>query len=98
MIDRHTVIAKNVKFLAKNFLFASRKALEHFGKAIEVSRNIGSNSALFLAYLELGLFHGMNGKKESAKECLRAAIVILEKGGPSPRLEQAKEALAFLGG
>jgi len=42
------------------------------------------------------LFHKWNKENEQAKECLKAAIEILEKGGPSPNLEQAKEALASL--
>ena len=91
-----SIMRKNIRFLAKNVPFASRKAVEHFSRAIEMSRLIGAKSVLCLAYMDLGLFHKGNKENEHAKECLKAAIEILEKGGPSPNLEQAKEALASL--
>jgi tetratricopeptide (TPR) repeat protein len=93
-----SIITKNIRFLAKNVPFASRKAVEHFSRAIETSRLIGANSVLCLAYMDLGLFHKRNKENEQAKECLKAAIEILEKAGPSPNLEQAREALASLKG
>jgi class 3 adenylate cyclase/tetratricopeptide (TPR) repeat protein len=93
-----SVMTKNIRFLAKNVPFASRKAMEHFSRAIEVSKSIGANSVLCLAYMDLGLFHKWNKENEQAKECLKAAIEILEKSGPSPNLEQAREALASLKG
>jgi class 3 adenylate cyclase/tetratricopeptide (TPR) repeat protein len=92
-----SVMTKNIRFLTKNVPFASRKAVEHFSRAIEVSRVIGQKSALCQAYMDLGFFHKWNKETEQAKECLKAAIEILEKGGPSPNLEQAGEALASLG-
>jgi class 3 adenylate cyclase/tetratricopeptide (TPR) repeat protein len=92
-----SIMTKNIRFLAKNVPFASRKAVEHFSRAIEVSRVIGEKSVLCQAYMDLGLFHKWNKENEQAKECLKAAIEILEKGGPSPNLEQAREALASLG-
>jgi len=92
-----SIMTKNVRFLAKNVPFASRKTVEHFSRAIEVSRLIGAKAILCLAYMDLGLFHKWNKENEQAKECLKAAIEILEKSGPSPNLEQAKEALASLG-
>jgi class 3 adenylate cyclase/tetratricopeptide (TPR) repeat protein len=92
-----SIMTKNIRFLAKNVPFASRKAVEHFSRAIEVSRVIGEKSVLCQAYMDLGLFHKWNKENEQAKECLKAATEILEKGGPSPNLEQAREALASLG-
>jgi len=92
-----SIMAKNIGFLAKNVPFASRKAVEHFSRAIEMSRLIGTKEILFKAYMDLGLFHKRNKENEQAKECLKAAIEILEMGGTSPNLEQAKEALASLG-
>jgi tetratricopeptide (TPR) repeat protein len=92
-----SIMAKNIGFLAKNVPFASRKAVEHLSRAIELSRVIGEVSVLGLAYMDLGLFHAWNKESEQAKECLKAAVEILEKNGPSPNLEQAREALASLG-
>jgi len=92
-----SIMTKNIRFLAKNVPFASRKAVEHFSRAIEMSRLIGAKAVLCLAYMDLGLFHKWNKENEQAKECLKAAIEILEKGGPSRNLEQAREALASLG-
>jgi tetratricopeptide (TPR) repeat protein len=91
-----STMTKNIRFLAKNVPFAYRKAVEHYGRAIELARAIGENSVLCLAYLDLGLFHKRNKENEQAKECLKAAIEVLEEGGPSPNLEQAREALASL--
>jgi class 3 adenylate cyclase/tetratricopeptide (TPR) repeat protein len=93
-----SVMAKNIRFLAKNVPFASRKAVEHFSRAIEMSRLTGQKGVLCLAYMDRGLFHKWNKENEQAKECLKAAIEILEKSGPSPNLEQAREALASLKG
>jgi len=91
-----SIMTKNIRFLAKNVPFASRKAVEHFSRAIEMSRLTGQKGVLCLVYMDLGLFHKWNKENEQAKECLKAAIEILEKSGPSPNLEQAREALASL--
>jgi tetratricopeptide (TPR) repeat protein len=93
-----SIMTKNIRFLAKNVPFASTKAVEHFSKAIEMSRLIGQRAILCLAYIDLGLFHKLKKENEQAKECLKAAIEILEKSGPSPNLEQAREALASING
>jgi tetratricopeptide (TPR) repeat protein len=92
-----SIMAKNIRFLAKNVPFASRKAVEHFSRAIEMSRLTGQKGVLCLVYMDLGLFHKRNKENEQAKECLKAAIEILERSGPSPNLEQSREALASLG-
>ena len=92
-----SIMAKNIRFLAKNVPFASRKAMEHFNRAIEVSKSIGMNSVLCLAYMDVGLFHKWKKENKQAKECLKAAIEILERSGASPSLEQARDALASLG-
>jgi tetratricopeptide (TPR) repeat protein len=92
-----SVMAKNIRFLAKNVPFASRKTVEHLSRAIELSKSIGANSVLLTAYMQLGLFHKSKKENEQAKECFKAAIEIFEKVGPSPNLEQAREALASLG-
>jgi class 3 adenylate cyclase/tetratricopeptide (TPR) repeat protein len=91
-----SIMTKNIRFLAKNVPFASRKAVEHFSRAIEMSRLTGQKGVLCLVYMDLGLFHKWNKENEQAKECLKAAIEILGESGPSPNLEQAREALASL--
>jgi tetratricopeptide (TPR) repeat protein len=93
-----SIMTKNIRFLAKNVPFASRKAMEHFSRAIEVSKSLGMNSVLCPAYMDVGLFHKWKKENEQAKECVEAAIEILEKSGPSPSLERAREALASLKG
>jgi tetratricopeptide (TPR) repeat protein len=93
-----SIMTKNIRFLANNVPFASRKAVEHFSRAIEMSRLIGEKGVLCAAYMDLGLFNKWKKENEQAKECLKAAIEILEKSGPSPNLEQAGEALASLKG
>ncbi len=92
------IMTKNIRFLAKNVPFASNKAAEHFNRAIEASRLINAKSALCLAHLDLGLLHKWRKESEQAKTSFEATIDILEKGGAGPNLEQAKEALASLGG
>ena len=92
-----SIITKNIRFLARNVPFASKKAVEHFSRAIELARMIGEKSVLCLAYLDLGLIHKWSKENEKAEECLKAAIEILEESGSSPSLEQAREALVSLG-
>jgi class 3 adenylate cyclase/tetratricopeptide (TPR) repeat protein len=92
-----SIMTKNLRFLAKTVPFAYRRALEHYGRAIELARAIGENSVLCVAYLDLGLFHKRNKENEQAKECLKAAIELLEESGASPNLERARDALASLG-
>ena len=49
-----SVMAKNIGFLVKNVPFASKKAEEHFIKAIELLKEIGVKGYLGLSYLSLG--------------------------------------------
>jgi tetratricopeptide (TPR) repeat protein len=92
------VMRRNIRFLARNLPFASRKAIEHFRRAIKISEEIGANSLLSSAYLDLGLFHKGRGEVNEAQESLRAAIVLLEDAALSHRLNEGREALATLEG
>jgi class 3 adenylate cyclase/tetratricopeptide (TPR) repeat protein len=91
-----SAMAKNIGFLIQNVPFASKKAEEHFNRAIEVSREIGAKRTMGEAYLDLGLLYKMKGKTGQAKKCVSEAIQIFEQTEAEGFLKQAKEALASL--
>jgi tetratricopeptide (TPR) repeat protein len=91
-----STVAKNIGFLVKNVPFASRKAEEHFNRAIEVAKEIGAKGTMGMAYLDLGLLHRTKGKTEQARECICEAIQIFEQTEAEEFLKQAKEALASI--
>lgn len=90
-------MAKNIGFLIKNVPFASKKAEEHFNRAIEVAKEIGAKGTMGMAYLDLGLLYRIKGKTEQARKCISEAIQIFERTEAEEFLKQAKEALAALG-
>jgi tetratricopeptide (TPR) repeat protein len=92
-----SIMAKNIGFLMKNVPFASKKAVEHFNRAIEVSKKIGAKGPLGLAYLDLGMFYKSKKETDQARACLAEAIRIFEQNGAKIYLKQGKEALASLG-
>jgi tetratricopeptide (TPR) repeat protein len=94
---RLSIIAKNVGFLMKNVPFASKKAEDHFNKAIEVAKEIGAKGVLGQVYLNLGLLHKAKGRTEQAKKCISEAIQLFETSEAEAYLKQAKEAMASLG-
>jgi tetratricopeptide (TPR) repeat protein len=89
-----SIMAKNIGFLVKNVPFASKKAEDHFNKAIEVAKEIGAKGTMGMAYLDLGLLHRTKGKTDQAKKCISEAIDIFEQTEAEGFLKQAKEALA----
>ena len=91
-----STMAKNIGFLIKNVPFASKKAEEHFNRAIEMAKEIGAKGTMGMAYLDLGLLYKMKGKTEQAKNCISVAIRIFEETEAEGFLKQAKEALASL--
>ena len=91
-----SIMAKNVGFLMKNVPIASKKAVEHFSKAIEVSKKISAKGPLGLAYLDLGMFYKSKKETDKARACLAEAIRIFEQNGAEIYLKQGKEALASL--
>jgi len=93
-----STMTKNIGFLIKNVPFASKKAEDHFSRAIEVAKEIGAKGTMGMAYLDLGLLHKMKGKTEQAKKCLSEAIQIFEQCEAEGFLKQAKEALASFAG
>jgi class 3 adenylate cyclase/tetratricopeptide (TPR) repeat protein len=91
-----SAMAKNIGFLVKNVPFASKKAEEHYNRAIEVAKEIGAKRTMGEAYLDLSLLYRMKGKTEQAKKYISEAIQIFEQTGAEGFLKQAKEALASL--
>jgi len=91
-----STMAKNIGFLIKNVPFATKKAEEHFNRAIEVAQEIGAKSTMGRAYLDLGLLYRMKGKTEQAKKCICEAIQIFEQTEAEGFLKQAREALPSL--
>ena len=91
-----STMAKNIGFLIQNVPFASKKAEEHFNRAIEVSEGIGAKRWTAQAYLDLGLLYRTKGKTEQAKKCISEAIQIFEQTESEGFLKQAREALASL--
>ena len=86
---------KNIGFLAKNIPFAAKKAEEHLNKSIEVSREIGANSPLALALMDLGVLHRTKKRLEKAQECISEAAKIYEQCKAEAYLKQANEALEY---
>jgi len=91
-----SIIAKNVGFLVKNVPFASKKAEEHFNKAIELFQEIGAKGFLGQAYLSLGLFYKAIKRTDQAKQCILKAINVFQECESEGYIKQANEALDSL--
>ena len=87
-------LARNIRFIMRNFLVAGRKAEENLKRSAEVARSIGAIGILGQAFLGLGLLYKEKGKPEEAETYLLEAIKAFEKCGAAGYLTQAKEALA----
>jgi tetratricopeptide (TPR) repeat protein len=92
-----STMTRNIGFLVKNVPFASKRAEDHFNKAIEVAKETGSNGLLGMAHLGLGRLHGAKGRKNQARECICTAIELFEQCEAEGYLKQAREALESLG-
>ena len=91
-----SIIARNFAFLVKNVPFASRKAKNHYNKAIESAKEISANGVQGQAYLGLGHLYISEGKKDKAMECISSAIQLFELCGAEPFLKRAKKARASM--
>jgi class 3 adenylate cyclase/tetratricopeptide (TPR) repeat protein len=91
-----SVMAKNVSFLMKNVPVASKKAEEHYQKAIELSEEIGANGYRGISYLGLGQFYQARKKTDQARQYIGRAVEILEECEAEHFLQQAKQALKSL--
>ncbi|HDH98800.1 MAG TPA: hypothetical protein ENF70_06690 [Deltaproteobacteria bacterium] len=92
-----STMAKNVGFILKDVPSASKKAEEHFNKAIEAAKEIGAMTLVGIALHELALLHIAIKKNDKARICLTEAIEVLEQCGSEGGLKLAKEAMAALG-
>ena len=92
-----SIMARNVGFILKNVPSAGKKAEDHFKKAIEVAKEMGANTILGRALLDLGLLYRARGKSDQAGKCLTEAIQIFERCELETLVNRAKEALGFLG-
>ena len=93
---RLSVMAKNVGFLMKNVPVASKKAEEHYQKAIELSEEIRANAYRGISYLGLGQFYQAKKKIDQARKYIGKAIEILEECQAEQYLRKAKHALTSL--
>jgi tetratricopeptide (TPR) repeat protein len=91
-----STMARNIGFLVKDLPLASKKAEDHLNESIKAAREIGANMVLGQAYLNLGFLHRASGKRDQARECLAAAIQVLEQCEAEVYLRKAKEALENL--
>jgi len=89
-------MVKNIRFLVKNVPFASKKAEQHFNKAIEVAKEIGAKGTQGQVYLDLGRLHKAKGRSDQAQDCFSKAVRLFEECEAEVYLQQAKEALASL--
>ncbi len=90
-------IGKNIGFLIRNVPFASKRAEEHFQKAIETAKEIGAKGMLGQCYLDLGQLYKVKKKNDQAKKYITDAIQLFEECEADVFLKQAREALAALG-
>jgi tetratricopeptide (TPR) repeat protein len=91
-----SIMAKNIGFLIKTVPFATKKAEEHFNKAIELLKEIGAEGLLGPVYLSFGLLHKNRRRKEDARQCILEAINFFKQCGAETYLNQANEVLESL--
>ena len=91
-----SIMAKNIGFLVKNVPFATKKAEEHFNKAIELFKEIGAKGYLGQVYLSLGLLYKASKRTDQARQCILEAIDIFQECEAGGWLKQANEALDSL--
>jgi tetratricopeptide (TPR) repeat protein len=91
-----SIMAKNIGFLIKTVPFATKKAEEHFTKAIELLREIGAEGLLGPVYLSFGLLHKNRRRKDDAIVCILEAMNFFKQCGAEAYLKQANEVLESL--
>jgi len=89
-----STLAKNIGSIVKIAPFAYKRAEEHFNKAIEVLKEMGSEFYLGQAFLVLGQLYKAKKKNEKARECFSETVHLFEKCDADVYLKQAKEELA----
>jgi tetratricopeptide (TPR) repeat protein len=91
-----SIIAKNIGFLVKNVPFATKRAEEHFNKAIEILKELGVKGYLGMAYLSLGLLYKATKRTDQARQSILEAIYLFKECEADVWLKQANEALDSL--
>jgi class 3 adenylate cyclase/tetratricopeptide (TPR) repeat protein len=89
-------MARNIKFLVQNVPFASKKAVDHLNRSIEIAQEIGAKLLLGHSYLDLGSFYTGKGRTEQARKCIALAIEQFGPCGAEIYLKQAQEAMKSL--
>jgi tetratricopeptide (TPR) repeat protein len=91
-----SVMAKNVGFFVRNVPFAAKRAENHFKKAIELSKQLGSRYMQGSSCYDLGVFYRSRKQYALAGEMLEEAVTAFEQGGFQNMLKTAKAALSGL--
>ena len=89
-------MVKNIGFLLKNVPFATKKAEEHFNRAIEILKEIGAEGFLGPIYLSLGMLFKATKRTDQARQCILEAIEAFHKCEAEHYLEQANNVLESL--
>jgi class 3 adenylate cyclase/tetratricopeptide (TPR) repeat protein len=90
------MMAKNIGFLMRNVPNASNNALDHFNRAVELSRQIDSKGFLGLTYLELGRFYQSKKEIPKAIESFSNAARLFKEIGAAINLKRAEGSWASL--
>ena len=90
------MVAKNIGFLLKHVPFATKKAENHYQKAMGLAQEIGSKSNLGQAKLELGRLYKIRGRKDEARQSMSDAARLFEECGADAFLKRTREELASL--
>jgi len=75
---------------------ATKRAVEHFNKAIETATAIGAKGIQGQAYLDLGRLHKAKGRNDQALDYFSRAVRIFEECEFEIYLKQGNEALESL--
>ncbi|MBT8374865.1 MAG: AAA family ATPase, partial [Deltaproteobacteria bacterium] len=91
-----SLLAKNIGFLMKNIPLSNKKAVEYYGKAIEVARKIGAKGTLGVVCLELGILYQLRKKPEMAKTYISESIKLFRECKAKGHLEKANNIMKSL--
>jgi tetratricopeptide (TPR) repeat protein len=91
-----SIMAKNIGYLVKNVPFATKKAEQHFNKAIELCKEIGAKGYLGQVYLSQGLLYKGSKRTDEARQSILEAINLFRECEADGWLKQANEALNSL--
>lgn len=91
-----SILARNIGFMVKNVPAAAKKAEAHFKRSIAISKEVGTDYYMAMAYLDLGLLHKAKQRTNQAKDCISKAIELFEQCEAEVYLKQAKDALTSL--